>query len=145
MLACTVAPRASVHTPSSHCALCRVDTLHPLCSRLGQAKVVFHPYNTEQIQTIIKHRLTPVPNVFDDGAVRLAARKVGGVSGDVRRSLELLRQASELWQRDMLAWEAGSRQGVRPGAKVAMKHAAEAHKAMFSAAHFTVRSCLAMS
>ena len=113
-----------------------------MCSRLGQAKIVFHPYKTEQIQTIIQHRLEPVPDVFDASSIRFAARKVGGVSGDVRRSLELLRQASELWLRDTTLWEQGGRQGSAPGPKVAMKHAAEAHKAMFAAAHFTVRPLL---
>jgi origin recognition complex subunit 1 len=57
-------------------------------SRLGLHRVNFQPYAQEQLQQIIKARLSGLA-AFKDKAVELASRKVAAVSGDVRRALEL--------------------------------------------------------
>jgi origin recognition complex subunit 1 len=132
-----------------------------MCSRLGKAKVVFSPYSSGQIEEILRHRLADLPPVFDDGALRLAARKVASVSGDVRRALELLRQAAELWEAEHAEGAVdngagtsgggsapeGARgkgaKGAQEGELVKMHYVTQAHAAMFSAAHMQVRARLA--
>lgn len=59
-------------------------------SRLGLSRLAFHPYNHNQLIQIISSRLTGVVE-FEVSAVELCARKVGAVSGDARRALDLCR------------------------------------------------------
>lgn len=69
--------------------------LHRVSSRLGLQRVVFQPYSHEQLATIISNRLAGV-SAFEPSALQLAARKVGAVSGDARRALEICRRAIEV-------------------------------------------------
>ena len=68
-------------------------------SRLGKERVLFHPYSRDQIDTIIRQRLSEA-NVFDSNAIEFAARKVASVSGDVRRALQLCRRAVTICSRN---------------------------------------------
>ena len=97
------------------------------CSRLGRAKVVFAPYSNDQIAEIVRERLAGLPPVFEPFAIKLAARKVSNVSGDVRRALEVLRLAAEL------AADAGD------GGLVTSARVSAAYAAMFEAAHMQAR------
>lgn len=72
------------------------ERLHPrIGSRLAGAKVVFHPYQRDHLEQIMKSRLQD-SQLFEENAVILAARKVANCSGDVRRCLELCRRAIEI-------------------------------------------------
>lgn len=102
------------------------------CSRLGKAKVVFAPYKSDQIEAIVKDRLAGLPQVFDNFAIRLAARKIATVSGDVRRALEVLRQAAEIWEHEKGTKEHGAE-------LVKADTVSRAYAAMFDAAHMQVR------
>jgi hypothetical protein len=116
-------------------------TIMRCCSRLGKAKVVFGPYNSEQIGAILRDRLKSLAPVFHQNAITLAARKISSVSGDVRRALEVLRQAAEFWEQEVAQWqEEGTAGGEQPAALVGPKFVTMACQAMFSAAHMQVRS-----
>jgi origin recognition complex subunit 1 len=73
------------------------ERLHPrIASRLAANKVVFHPYQKDDLQTIVQARLEAFDTLFDDAALQYAARKVANCSGDLRRCLELCRRALEV-------------------------------------------------
>ncbi|RYG56069.1 AAA family ATPase, partial [archaeon] len=76
--------------------------LPKVASRLSPLRLVFQPYTREQLVTIMAARLTDSKTqaTFEEDAVRLAAAKVAGTSGDVRRSLAICRRAVELLQAD---------------------------------------------
>lgn len=70
-----------------------------LCSRLASAKLVFSPYNVEQLSSIVKQRLAAAgaaDNLVDPFVIQIAVRKVAATTGDVRRALEILRRAVEI-------------------------------------------------
>jgi hypothetical protein len=106
--------------------LCSPDFLQ-LCSRMGKASVAFGPYSKQQMIDIVKDRLRDLPGVIEDRAVDFVARRVAAVSGDVRRTLALLRYAVVLWQA-----------APKPEKCVTMALAAQAAKAVFEATHMRV-------
>ncbi|GMH45109.1 hypothetical protein BSKO_13066 [Bryopsis sp. KO-2023] len=77
------------------------ERLHPrIKSRMGHQRMCFKPYAREQIVKIVKHRLEDIPPVFEELAIKIAAAKVSGVNGDVRRALELLRVSIDTYRED---------------------------------------------
>ena len=64
-----------------------------IASRIGNNRLVYEPYNREQIQKIISSRINGdqsqngAASIFDENAIRLVASKVSSYSGDIRRSL----------------------------------------------------------
>ncbi|XP_014487583.1 PREDICTED: origin recognition complex subunit 1 [Dinoponera quadriceps] len=64
-------------------------------SRLGLTRVIFQPYNHEQLQEIVITRLKDT-DIFKSEAIQLIARKVSAVSGDARRALDICRRAAEI-------------------------------------------------
>ncbi|CBK21158.2 uncharacterized protein [Blastocystis hominis] len=70
-------------------------------SRLSMNRVMFKPYNREQISTIISNRLNEL-TVFTPEAIDLCSRKVSAVSGDIRRALSIARRAIEIAQQQKL-------------------------------------------
>ena len=79
-------------------------------SRLGEEKVIFPPYNTEQLQNILKKRaeLAFEPGVVEDAVIPYCAALSAQDSGDARKALDLLRVAAETAERrgDMTVTEA---------------------------------------
>ncbi len=70
-------------------------------SRLGEEKMVFAPYNAEQLQDILNQR---AKIAFDEGAldpsvIPLCAALAAQEHGDARRALDLLRIAAETAER----------------------------------------------
>lgn len=74
-------------------------------SRLGMTRINFQPYKKEQLQTIVKARLESARKTLEteedqqqvvlaEDAIKLASAKVGGVSGDARRVLDVCRLVS---------------------------------------------------
>ncbi|KAJ3129746.1 Origin recognition complex, subunit 1 [Nowakowskiella sp. JEL0407] len=59
-----------------------------IVSRIGQSRINFKPYTHQQLLKIITNRLEG-SEIFEDSAVELCARKVGAVSGDARRALDI--------------------------------------------------------
>ncbi|MCU0861374.1 MAG: ORC1-type DNA replication protein [Methanomassiliicoccales archaeon] len=71
-------------------------------SRLGEEKLVFPPYNAEQLQDILNQRASLA---FDDGTLEgpvlpLCAALAAQEHGDARRALDLLRIAAEIAERN---------------------------------------------
>lgn len=72
-----------------------------LGSRLGVNRVTYPPYTSDQLKVILNMKLEHMKDVnYNSGAVNLCATKVGAVSGDVRRALEILRRAGEMLSAD---------------------------------------------
>ena len=77
-----------------------------ISSRLGLTRILFPGYTHEQLQEIIRSRLSHVPdNIVDPDAIQFASRKVAAVSGDARRALDICRRAVEIAEADSLAAE----------------------------------------
>uniref|UniRef100_A0A914H397 Origin recognition complex subunit 1 n=1 Tax=Globodera rostochiensis TaxID=31243 RepID=A0A914H397_GLORO len=65
-------------------------------SRMGTERLIFQPYEWEQIEAILRHRLDACPLAAIDGAIKLASKKVAAFSGDFRHALELLQNAIDI-------------------------------------------------
>ena len=77
-----------------------------ISSRLGLTRILFAGYTHEQLQEIIRSRLSHVPdNIVDSDAIQFASRKVAAVSGDARRALDICRRAVEITEAESLAAE----------------------------------------
>ena len=71
-------------------------------SRLGEEKVVFPPYKTEQLQNILKNRadLAFGPKVIEEAVIPYCAALSAQDSGDARKALDLLRVSAEIAERN---------------------------------------------
>ena len=77
-----------------------------ISSRLGLTRILFPGYTHEQLQEIIRSRLSHVPdNIVDPDAIQFASRKVAAVSGDARRALDICRRAVEIAEAESIAAE----------------------------------------
>jgi len=79
------------------------DLLDPrVKSRLGEEKMVFPPYNAEQLRDILNQRskMAFYPNVLDDSVTSLCSALAAQEHGDARRALDLLRVAGEIAERN---------------------------------------------
>ncbi|KAF9260238.1 P-loop containing nucleoside triphosphate hydrolase protein [Marasmius fiardii PR-910] len=74
-------------------------------SRLGMKRINFEPYKTPQLEEIVKVRLKTASESLQNknakevlavDAIKLAAMKVSGITGDCRRVLDISRRAVEL-------------------------------------------------
>ena len=73
-------------------------TLPRLAARGCEPKVVrFNAYDKDQIKSLLKQRLGPLPwAVFEDAGLELCARKVAAATGDMRRALNICTSAVDL-------------------------------------------------
>lgn len=55
---------------------------------VGMERMVFPPYNRDQISQILEERLKSI-KVFKEDAIELCARKVSSLSGDIRVALAI--------------------------------------------------------
>lgn len=71
-------------------------------SRLGEEKIVFPPYNVEQLQDILYNRAAVAfdEGVLDDDVIPYCAALSAQEMGDARRALELLRISAEIAERN---------------------------------------------
>jgi len=71
-------------------------------SRLGEEKMVFPPYNAEQLRDILNQRseLAFFTGVIDAGVAPLCSALAAQEHGDARRALDLLRVAAEIAERN---------------------------------------------
>mmetsp|Transcript_34807 Transcript_34807/g.25975 ORF Transcript_34807/g.25975 Transcript_34807/m.25975 type:complete len:80 (+) Transcript_34807:467-706(+) len=66
-----------------------------IVSRIGNNRLVYEPYNLDQIKRILTSRVKDI-DIFETSAIELVARKVSTYSGDIRRSLQIMKRAVEL-------------------------------------------------
>lgn len=69
--------------------------------------IVFQPYSSEQMYDIVSHRISQVilpheQNIFNPMAIRFAAKKCSGNTGDLRKLLDILRNSIELFEMEQL-------------------------------------------
>ncbi|MDR1405057.1 MAG: AAA family ATPase [Candidatus Methanoplasma sp.] len=71
-------------------------------SRLGEEKVVFPPYNPEQLQDILRKRAEFAfePGVLADDVIPYCAAISAQISGDARRALDFLKVSAEIAERN---------------------------------------------
>lgn len=70
-----------------------------ISSRMGHCRLVFTPYNSDEIKTIIKQRLETVKNVFDKNAITYISKKVASVSSDIRKTLHICRETVQAFKK----------------------------------------------
>ena len=78
------------------------DLLDPrVRSRLSDEKMVFAPYNADELRDILTHRaeIAFPPGVVDDGVLSLIAALAAAEHGDARRAIDLLRVSAEIAER----------------------------------------------
>ena len=64
-------------------------------SRMGNNKIMFKPYNKEELRIIIKDRGIDL-QLFSEDAIRLSCVKVAAINGDLRRIFQILIRAKQL-------------------------------------------------
>ena len=64
-------------------------------SRMGNNKLMFKPYNKEQLRIIIKDRGIDL-QLFSEDAIRLSCVKVAVINGDLRRIFKILFRAKQI-------------------------------------------------
>ena len=64
-------------------------------SRIGESRLVYKPYNQQQVETIISYRLDG-NEMFENDAIKFVAKKVSSLSGDIRRALQVCKRAVEI-------------------------------------------------
>ncbi|MBI4393751.1 MAG: ORC1-type DNA replication protein [Euryarchaeota archaeon] len=71
-------------------------------SSLAQEEMVFHPYNSGQLEDILRQRAKVAfkDGILDDGVIQLCAALAAHEHGDARRALDLLRVSAEVAERD---------------------------------------------
>lgn len=73
-----------------------------ILSRLCEREMIIPPYNSVQLQKILKQRSNIAfhKNIIDDGVISLCAALSAQEHGDARKALDMLRMAGEIAQRD---------------------------------------------
>lgn len=66
-----------------------------ISSRIGNTRLVFTPYSSNEIREIINQRISGGADVFDTSAVNFISKKVALISSDIRKTLMICRQAVE--------------------------------------------------
>lgn len=71
-------------------------------SSLGEEELVFPPYTTEELRSILSERVSVAfkPGVVPEGTINLCAAMAGSEHGDARRAVDLLRVAGEVAERE---------------------------------------------
>ena len=64
-------------------------------SRMGNNKIMFKPYNKEELRIIIKDRGIDL-KLFSEDALRLSCVKVAAINGDLRRIFQILARAKQI-------------------------------------------------
>jgi len=72
-----------------------------ILSSLSEEEIVFPSYNAKEIYDILIERVSVafIPNIVDDGALKLCSALAAEENGDARRALSILRKAAELVER----------------------------------------------
>ena len=68
-------------------------------SRFGDNKLMFKPYNKEELRKIINYEGINL-NLFDEDALKLSCIKVAAINGDLRRVLNILKRAKEICENE---------------------------------------------
>lgn len=75
-----------------------------ISSRIGNTRLVFSPYTSAEINEIILQRVAKA-DLFDHHAIQFISKKVALISSDIRKTLNICRQAVERHRKQMTAQE----------------------------------------
>lgn len=75
-----------------------------ISSRIGNTRLVFSPYSSLEIRDIILQRVAKA-EIFDSVAINFIAKKVALISSDIRKTLNICRQAVERHRKQFAAQE----------------------------------------
>lgn len=89
-------------------------------SRIGNNRLVYEPYNKEQITQILESRLQGI-EIFEQRSIKIVAAKVSAYSGDIRRSLQITKRAVEIC-RDQHFKGQDKQEGKKVNRKANAKH-----------------------
>lgn len=119
-------PGAVLHVRVTHCCMTNMLTLIDFLFYLMQQRnvspehIVFQSYTTEEISALLSNRLLDLPGpIIDERAISLCARKIANASGDMRRALEAVVVAVELYVKEVRALK---EQGKAPPPEKAPKY-----------------------
>lgn len=70
--------------------------LPKIASRMGSRRLVFKPYMGKVLEKIVEQRVDDT-QIFEKSAIAFLSRKIVNVSTDVRRALNLCRDAIDIW------------------------------------------------
>jgi origin recognition complex subunit 1 len=70
-----------------------------ISSRMGSRNLIFAPYNSQDIKTIIEQRVSVCASLFDRQAVQFISKKIAAVSSDIRKTLDICRRSLEELER----------------------------------------------
>lgn len=68
-----------------------------IASRMGNTRLIFKPYQLEELNKILAVKVVSSGN-FSDDALRLCCMKVASINGDLRRVLQICRRAKEIFE-----------------------------------------------
>ncbi|KAI8817388.1 P-loop containing nucleoside triphosphate hydrolase protein [Fimicolochytrium jonesii] len=102
--------------------------INKVSSRLGLTRINFPAYTHQQLIEIVQSRLEGV-QCFEKDAVELCARKIGAVSGDARRALDICRRGVEILEAKL---ESAAEAGTQDNKLVTMMVIDQAVKEMFA-------------
>ena len=71
-----------------------------ISSRIGNARLVFTPYTSNEIREIISQRVKDA-DIFDMSAINFISKKVALVSSDIRKTLSICRQTVERYYEEL--------------------------------------------
>ena len=95
--------------------------------------IVFNPYTAEEMYEIIMSRLKPLGEcIFNPAAIKFAARKCSGSTGDLRRLFDVLRSSITYVELEMVASFKVEDSENAPPKKVGMTHVAKVFSQMMN-------------
>lgn len=65
-----------------------------ISSRIGNTRLVFTPYSSNEIKDIINQRVAEI-DIFDTSSIAFISKRVALISSDIRKTLSICRQAVE--------------------------------------------------
>lgn len=94
--------------------------------------IVFHPYTSDEMYEIVMNRLRRISNseeecIFNPMAIKFAAKKCSGNTGDLRKLFDVLRSSIEILELEMIASKLRLKQDVKSLSftKVGLPHVAK--------------------
>eukprot|EP00826_Nyctotherus_ovalis_P011229 TRINITY_DN12935_c0_g1_i11.p1 TRINITY_DN12935_c0_g1~~TRINITY_DN12935_c0_g1_i11.p1 ORF type:complete len:686 (-),score=206.29 TRINITY_DN12935_c0_g1_i11:55-2079(-) len=106
-----------------------------IASRIGCKRLVYEPYNKDQIQTILDTRVSRM-GLFEADAVRYISSKVAALSGDMRRCLQIAKRSIEVVRKVYLESESDD------PIKVHIEHLVAAGNELFNSKVTALIKCL---
>jgi len=106
-----------------------------IASRIGCKRLIYEPYNKDQIQVILNTRISSM-DLFEGDAVRHVSSKVAALSGDMRRCLQIAKRSIELARKAYLESESDDPM------KVHIDHLVSASNELFNSKVTALIKCL---